>query len=432
MKGKWAVAIIVALLLIQFFSYYRGVYLAPPSQGYKLEEISVPQIHPATFSDKYEVGEGVVVFDQDPFDRYSPSEITALLNRLTSRGFSYEFMKDRGELQEKLKYASSFVVISPGTPFEAGEIKEINRFLAKGGRLLLISDPQRADEMNSLSSEFGIIFEEGYLYNMKDHEGNFRNIFLDRFANTDVTKDLGRVVFYSSCSVTGPGGIIFGDENTLSSRKETSQGFSPAVLTGGILAICDLTFLTEPYNSLEDNPRLVSNMADFLTQGKRTFLLEDFPYFLDEEVNVAYTNVSLLDQAFKMKEILGRQVTIGAEEDATGDLVLLGLYGDFAEVSKYLDEANISILGQTLRVPGLGEIDTEGTTFIYLYEENDRKVLLILADTGTDLGNTLELVESRKFTDFLIDGKTAIVPSSKETEKEEEKVVEGTEEGEEA
>ncbi|MGB2842428.1 MAG: hypothetical protein WBC40_08150 [Halobacteriota archaeon] len=41
--------------------------------------------------------------------------------------------------------------------------------------------------------------------------------------------------------------------------------YSPVVLTGSnVLAIGDLTFLTEPYNVL-DNNQLISNIADFLT-----------------------------------------------------------------------------------------------------------------------------------------------------------------------
>ena len=41
--------------------------------------------------------------------------------------------------------------------------------------------------------------------------------------------------------------------------------YSPVVLTdSNVLAIGDLTFLTEPYNVL-DNNQLISNIADFLT-----------------------------------------------------------------------------------------------------------------------------------------------------------------------
>jgi hypothetical protein len=62
-------------------------------------------------------------------------------------------------------------------------------------------------------------------------------------------------------------GIIFIAENTYSSTREVPGRYSPVVLTdSNALAIGDLTFLTAPYNVL-DNNQLISNIADYLTDS---------------------------------------------------------------------------------------------------------------------------------------------------------------------
>ncbi len=417
MKKNRAVAIIVILILLQFIWYYRGIYIAPPTESLRLDEISVTEIYPRPFADKYEVGDGTVIFDLGLNSTRHSFELTPLLNRLTSRGFSYEFMEGREELSEKLKYASSLAVISPKPAFKTGEVKEIKRFIDRGGRLLLISDPERADSINSLSSGFGIIFEGGYLYNMHVHEGNFRNIYLREFAESNVTEGLKKVVLYSSCPITGLEGIMFGDGDTHYSRGEGGRRYSPAVMGDGILAICDLTFLTEPYSALEDNPLLVSNIADFLTQGKRAYLLENFPYFLDEEVGVSYASASLLEQAFKMREILDRDVALGAEEDTSKDAVILGLYDNYVELSSHLDHGNITIEGGMLSVPGIGEFESEETAFAYLYEDGKRRVMIIMADSAENLTAMLKLMEEGELGSIIVNERIAItLPSAAETQ----------------
>ena len=53
-----------------------------------------------------------------------------------------------------------------------------------------------------------------------------------------------------------------------------------------VLAVADLTFMIPPRNSLSDNDRLISNIADFLTTGERTFALADYPHFFGDEIDI--------------------------------------------------------------------------------------------------------------------------------------------------
>jgi len=121
--------------------------------------------------------------------------------------------------------------------------------------------------MNSLSIKFRLIFEPGYLYNMREFEINYRNIFITEFKENEITNDLKKIALYTAGSISSAdGGIAFGDENTFSSLIETRKKLSPIVQASEskVLAIYDLTFLTEPYNGVLDNNQLISNIADWL------------------------------------------------------------------------------------------------------------------------------------------------------------------------
>ncbi len=121
--------------------------------------------------------------------------------------------------------------------------------------------------MNSLSLNLGLIFEPDYLYNITENEINYRNIFISEFKENEITNDFKKVAFYTAGSISSAdGGIAFGDENTFFSLIETRKKLSPIALANEfkVLAIYDLTFMTEPHNGVLDNNQLISNIADWL------------------------------------------------------------------------------------------------------------------------------------------------------------------------
>jgi hypothetical protein len=121
------------------------------------------------------------------------------------------------------------------------------------------------------------MFEADYLYNMKENEINYRNIFITEFKESEITKDLEKISLYTAGSITSAdSGIAFADEDTFSSVIETRTGLSPIALVNEckILAIYDLTFMTEPYNGILDNNQLISNIADWLVGPAEETIVE--------------------------------------------------------------------------------------------------------------------------------------------------------------
>jgi hypothetical protein len=126
--------------------------------------------------------------------------------------------------------------------------------------------------MNGLSAEFGLVYGSGYLYNMEENYGNYRNIIVDEFDENSVSKDLQKVVFYTATQILSENSKIISEsgKNSLiySSESEKPCGYLPFAFLPdkGIIALGDQTFLIEPYCYTADNYNLIQNLADFLCE----------------------------------------------------------------------------------------------------------------------------------------------------------------------
>ena len=280
--------------------YYSGFYQAPPSELPSYEHIAVPAAPSTEFSDVYEKGEGIILIDLAHNNAFDKEELNVLILRLVSRGLTIKFFNPEDDLkrellgkveeeeplveeeeeplveeeeeplveeEEELPRADAFIVVCPQSEFSKEEGETIDEFVNNEGKLLLIADPTKSSQINSISLQFGLIFEADYLYNMKENEINYRNIFVAEFKETEITKNIEKIALYTTGSISSAdSGIAFVDENTFSSLIETRKRLSPIALAqeSEVLAIYDLTFITEPYNGILDNNQLIANIADWL------------------------------------------------------------------------------------------------------------------------------------------------------------------------
>ncbi len=288
--------LIVALGRGLFF--YSGFYSPSPSEMPNYEHVVVPPAPTTEFSDVYEEEEGIILIDSAHDNAFDKEELNVLILRLVSRGLTVKFLTEEDDFKEALlgkekeevldgaeeegleigaeeeqevPGADAFIVVCPQSEFSREEKETVDDFVNNGGKLLLIDDPTRREEINSLSVGFGLIFESDYLYNMKENEANYRNIFVTEFKENEITKGLEKITLYTAGSVSSAeSGIAFVDENTFSNVIETRKGLSPIALAqeSKVLAIYDLTFMTEPYNGILDNNQLISNIADWLMPSR--------------------------------------------------------------------------------------------------------------------------------------------------------------------
>ena len=311
MKKRIAIVLIGILVVVlgRGLFYYSGFYQAPPSELPSYEHIAIPAAPSTEFSDVYEKGEGIILIDLAHDNAFDKEELNVLILRLVSRGLTIKFLsaedslkrellgkieeeeplgeeeeeleeelpgeeeeEKEEDLEEELPVPGAFIIVCPQWEFSKEEGETIDEFVNDGGKLLLIADPTRSNQINSISLQFGLIFESDYLYNMKENEINYRNIFVAEFKETELTKNIEKIALYTAGSISSADcGIAFVDQNTFSSVIETRQRLSPMAQAeeSKVLAIYDLTFMTESYNGILDNNQLIANIADWLASSSR-------------------------------------------------------------------------------------------------------------------------------------------------------------------
>jgi hypothetical protein len=366
------VVLFAAPFVGRWLYHYEGQYQpgAVPRPDLSAIEQPAPEIEP--FADQpAALAPGVVVVDLSHENRVRMTELNLLQARLSARGQQLAAADSFDDLQQMLRYARALIVVSPGTDWTADEVEVIRSFVDKGGRLLLITDPTRfvvdfdeydylvfdydSPHMNTLASEFGLIFQSDYLYNTVDNEGNFRNIRLTDFGDDPLTAGLKQVVFYATHSIeTKEPVLITARGETRSSASQRTDPLPVAALAadGQVLALGDLIFLTEPYNAAYDNDRFVAHIADFLGGASRTYELADFPYFFGEQVDLVYVGEPLLDSDLvsssgKLQELFAqadKELVVQEADSETQDTLLLGLYEEAEEAEPYLAGAQVTLL----------------------------------------------------------------------------------------
>lgn len=294
------VAVIIAAVIIgRALFFYSGSYSAPDATVLDYETDVVPEELSTDFKDIFEVSEGVVLIDLAHGNTFNIEELNVLILRLVSRGLTVKFLSEEDDLKTELLGEEppvdgeeppldgeepeeeplvieeeepqleiiAYIVVSPMFEFYNEEMEAIEEFTEIGGKLLLIADPTRPNQINNLSIKFGLIFEPDYLYNMKENDINYRNIFITDFEDNEITKDLDKLALYTAGSISSVNGSIsYTDKNTFSSVLETRTKLSPIAMVqeASVLAIYDLTFFVEPYNGIADNNQFISNVADWL------------------------------------------------------------------------------------------------------------------------------------------------------------------------
>ena len=206
--------------------------------------------------------------------------------------------------------------------------------------------------------------------------------------------------------------MAFVSPGTKSSLLDQVGDFSPIAWgdSRNVLAIADFTFLVPTNDSLLDNGRLASNIADYLTDSQREYFLSDFPYFYrsgeQDGVDILIGNSGLLNAGLEAKSGLasyGVSTEVVAAEDVSRSTVFLGLYEDAAQVGQYLQVAGIRV-DDTIGTPFAPELELQDTAITLLDLDQGRGVLILLADTPETLSaGTARLISGEFRSDLVSD-----------------------------
>lgn len=405
-----------------YLVFYSGNYAGPPSAEMQYVPRSVVNANDGTQWTP-SVGEragGLVLLDTLHSNGFSSREILTLRTRIVAQGYDLELLGNfarsspadrRDQYVETLREADTLIVITPLVAYSAGEVDVIEDFVRKGGKLVMVSDPGRRDQMNTLAQRFGVQFRPDYLYNQVENDRNFQNIFIRNFRPDELTSGLDTIVLFTSGSITSSGpGLAMADARTESAVAENNGDLYVMARAAdrNVLAISDFTFMIPPHDSAADNDRLLTNIIDFATTSDRVFDLADFPHFYqtgpDDGVQILLGRPDLLGSGANLKaglEEYGISADIHGAEDVSRDTVFLGLHDDGLQVRQYLQAAGVRV-DDMLEIPSGLELDPEHTSLTILDREGGRHVLIVLADTPMGLNGAVERLLSGRFRSDLV------------------------------
>jgi hypothetical protein len=379
--------LLVALLLLiapaairsQMLHYDERHYTPPNDPGISFAATPAPTTTPRALPELpnqtvAELRPGPLVVDLAHFNSLNPSGLQPLADAVARRGIGLrlwlskvdpstvknflEFPDQSAELATQLADASGLVVVSPFFLWSKEEIALVQRFVADGGRLLLISDPDvfgdAAIKTNLLGEPFGVVFNDDYLYDTVENDKNFTFFFQGNFYDQAAALAGAKVAFYGGRSI---GGAVTKEvtsaPSTLSSLRTGASGFTTVAIgglaandsAGRVLALSDFDVLTEPNVLRYDNHLLLEFVAGFLAADQRTNTVADFPAYLGKEV----------------------ALTFGSSQTLDADLLLLGaqLQQRLQQTDRTLSLTNVAILSDTVPVSVTATLSST-TDLLYL------------------------------------------------------------------
>ncbi len=418
--------------------FRRGFYRSPDVAEVEGSIVATADYQPV--KEKPVTGEGHAVIDLAHNNNLQINDLAPLRDRLHARGVTVETF-DGGDdsLAASLHKATALIVAAPGRVYTSSEREAIVTFVDDGGLLLLAADPTRpvlqgdmddpyrspydalyptsaVPAINSLANAFGVVYYDDYLYNLENNADSYRNVKFTNFGENGLVKTVDTVVFFAAHSLRSDGlSLIIGDADTLSPMRSGETDLAAAALTTDqrVLALGDITFMTAPYHTIEDNDQFLINIADWLAvDRRRRDDLEDFPYLFNRSVDLVQTSGDALDPRLIARasawqvafEQIGLALNLRAKADPEHDAVLIATFEDTEAVDEYLEDRGITVevtIGEekkkedgegeekegakkengqvtgSVEIEGMGTIDIEGTT-LFITDQSDERVTIVV------------------------------------------------------
>lgn len=218
---------------------------------------------------------GQVVVDVSHGNRVSPYVMDVLAAELAKRGVFLGYGYTWETVEKALDHAVCLIVVAPTQLYSYEEYEAIQRFVQKGNMLILFSDAsteflstnQMQGPINSLANHWGLHFGKGYLYNMVDYHGFYRNIRITQFEANWLTDGLTELVFFTSTHLSATDSdAAYASWGTYNSASEQMDVYGPvALLDKGnttVVAFGDITWLMDPWIRVADNYQLAMNLVE--------------------------------------------------------------------------------------------------------------------------------------------------------------------------
>ncbi|AFZ73596.1 DUF4350 domain-containing protein [Natronobacterium gregoryi] len=246
-------------------------------------------------------GTETVVIDTAHANDVSKDDLQPVVSTLVADGNTVEYFDSESgglsaspeerenELAETLEDADAYIVVEPNDRYTPGEAEIVSDFADADGRVLFVGGPDAGGgallgllgpmgtdtgddgEFESVTSQFGIAYDTGYLYDMQDYENNYQTLAVTPAAETDLTDGVDHVVFDGPTQVATAGQPLLTTSPTAEHSESRETGEYPvAAQNDNAVAVGDTGFMTSENYNVADNEVFISNILEFLVSGNAT------------------------------------------------------------------------------------------------------------------------------------------------------------------
>ncbi len=246
-------------------------YLYMPSDIYM--ESQVPDTINVTASISL-VGDVIVDLSHD--NVISPWILDALAEKLVGEGLYMGYGDDWQEIEDVLNKTKALVIASPQEFYSYEEYTAINEWVNDSGVLIFLGDASATfldpsvlqAPLNSLSDHWGLHYSNGYLYDVEENYGFYRNLILTDIRDSLLSEGVDELVFYTTGAIVSRGnGVVKTSFNAFNSVSERNDMYSVVAANTNnctVIAFGDTTWLMKPYINAADNMVLLENLVEVI------------------------------------------------------------------------------------------------------------------------------------------------------------------------
>jgi hypothetical protein len=438
-------------IIVRVFWFYQGIYQpvesiqTPEYMNYTIPTPNLSTLVPDPILPVNLSPGKHILIDQTHQNNFKPSEIEPFLVEMSKQNSSIAYTSYQELFKNQLDRADAFVIIAPTFNYTLEEMEAIQSFVQRGGRLLIFAEPTRkfatteyfesipsatnsVDILNSLLGTYGIMVEDGYVYNQVENEGNFRNVIFREIIDDEITEGVKEIVFFSTHNIrTQQNGLIKGNSDMHTSGIIQGQDINVAARSrdGNILVLGDFTFLTHPYYQVADNPILIRNLAQFLSTGTTVHSLEDYPQIFSESLNIVIPEDIIIDKDWLevfsslQSSAQNRNQSIKLSRDILEgeDQLILSTYdkgelvnGIFNKFGIQVDEGKINNESGMISIPDIGDFSiSEIGLFLFSAGKKENQLYLI-AESFNKLKILIDYYQSNSLSSCFVEKNLAVCP----------------------
>jgi hypothetical protein len=307
--ARLAVFLVTALLVVGAVAAVSFLYEQPESDGPDREplpenpEFAQDRISP----DRLEASGSVagivqanrsyrgrrVLVDVAHENRLNREDIQPLVSALTDAGHEVQLLQERSRMDRRLRNADALIVVDPAQPYRHAEVRRVNQFTQRGGRLLLLGEPninaiqaglfgvsisEQRSQLTELASSYGISFDTEYIYNVERNDGNYQRVLTRPSPSTDIEGfERGATYIAAPVHVRHGKRLMIAAKGTKQLGVEGGGPYPLAVQhrSKNVTAVGDASLFAPVHASVADNEEFIAAIGSFLVSGSRQLPDED-------------------------------------------------------------------------------------------------------------------------------------------------------------